>query len=120
MRPDVVVRWVARAWSVASGLVLFAFVFGGGESLRPTGQQTIGLLLFPVGVVAGFAIAWWREAIGGLVTVGSLALFYVWMFAHDGRLPPSPYFLLLAAPGFLFLASAVVRGRRGRSGFPGV
>jgi len=107
-------RWVARAWGVASTLLLLAFMFGGREHLRPTANQAIGLLCFPVGVIAGFAVAWRREGVGGLITLGSLALFYVWMLARDGRFPAGPYFLLLAAPGFLHATSALIAGCRGR------
>jgi hypothetical protein len=76
--------------------------------MRPTANEAVGLLLFPIGVVVGFGIAWWREGVGGLVTVGSLALFYLWMLGRDGRLPAGPYFLLFAAPGFLHTANALL------------
>ena len=105
---NVVLHWTARVWSIASVVLILAFVLGGRESVRPTANEAVGLLLFPIGVVVGFAIAWWREGVGGLITVASLALFYLWMFARDGRLPASPYFLLFAAPGFLHIASALL------------
>jgi len=66
-------------------------------------------------VIAGFAIAWRRELAGGLVTVGSLALFYLWLFVRDGRWPAGGYFLLFAAPGFLHVASALLAARGERS-----
>lgn len=45
--------------------------------------------------------------------MGSLAAFYLWLFARDGRLVGGPYFLLFAAPGFLHIAVALLamRGR---------
>jgi hypothetical protein len=107
MRLSAVLRWTARVWGIASFLFILAFVVGGAESMRPTAGEAFGLLLFPLGVVVGFAIAWWREGVGGLVSVGSLALFYLWMLGRDGRLPAGPYFLLLAAPGFLHTANAL-------------
>lgn len=108
MKLDVVLRWTGRIWALASLAVLAAFVFGGGESLRPTASEAVGLLLFPVGVAAGLIAGWWRQGVGGAVTVGSLALFYLWMFAQRGRIA-GPYFLLLAAPGFLFIACALLQ-----------
>src|SRR5262245_20827121 len=111
MRPETVLRWTARAWGIASALLLMAFAFGGREHLRFTAASAAVFLLFPVGVVAGFAVAWWRELAGGLVTVGSLALFYLLLFAWNGLVPSTPYFLLFAAPGFLHVASALIRGR---------
>jgi len=114
MKPEAVLRWAARAWGLASTLLILAFVFGGREHVRLTASEALGFLLFPVGVIAGFAVAWRREGVGGLITLGSLALFYAWMFARDGRFPAGPYFLLLAAPGFLHVAGALIAGHERR------
>jgi hypothetical protein len=115
MKPEAVLSWSARAWGVASAVLLLAFAFGGKEHLRLTASEAVGFLFFPLGVIAGFAIAWWRELAGGMVTIVSLALFYVWQFSQAGQLPTGPYFLLFAAPGFLHVASALLAARRGRS-----
>jgi hypothetical protein len=112
MRPETVLLWAARVWGVASALLLFAFAFGGREHLRFTAGEAVAFLLFPAGVVVGFAVAWRWELAGGLVTVGSLALFVLYVFAWSGRWP-GPYFLLFAAPGFLHVASALLAARRG-------
>lgn len=106
MRADSVLRIIARVWGVASTMLLLAFAFGGREAFRMTAGEAVGFLFFPIGVIAGFAVAWRRERLGGLITVASLALFYLWMFARSGRWSVGPYFLLFAAPGFLHLASA--------------
>jgi hypothetical protein len=108
MRAVAVLRWTGRAWGIASALLLLGFAFGGREHVRFTAGEAVGFLLFPLGVIAGFAVAWRRELVGGLVTVGSLALFYLWVFARDGRLPAGPYFLLFAAPGFLHVVIALI------------
>jgi hypothetical protein len=113
MSLQAIVRWTARAWGLASTVLLVAFALGGREDVRMTAGEAVGFLLFPVGVIVGFAVAWWRELAGGLVTVGSLALFYLWLFWRDGRLAGGPYFLLFAAPGFLHVVSALLAARRG-------
>jgi hypothetical protein len=94
------IRWIARLWSLASlaFIVLVALGTGGNIATLP-----LGMLFFPVGVSAGFVIAWWREGIGGMTTVLSLAGFYLWHIAVAGWPPRGPFFVLLAAPGFLFL-----------------
>jgi hypothetical protein len=115
MRAGIILRWAARVWGIASTLLILAFAFGGLEHLRLTPGEAVGFLCFPVGVVAGFVVAWWREGLGGVIAIGSLALFYLWMFARDGRVPGGPYFLLFAAPGFLHVASALIRRQRGQS-----
>lgn len=114
MKPESVLSWAARAWGIASALLLLAFAFGGQEHIRLTAGEAVGFLFFPLGVITGFVVAWRRELAGGLVTVGSLALFYLWLTARDGKLPTSPYFLLFAAPGFLHIASATIVALRGR------
>ena len=112
MKPETVLRWTARVWGVASALLLFGFAFGGREHLRLAAAEAVAFLFFPVGVVVGFAVAWRRELAGGLVTLGSLALFALYLFAWSGRWI-GPYFLLFAAPGCLHVASALLAGRRG-------
>ena len=98
---------------IAGALLLLAFAFGGREHFRFTAAEAVGLLLFPVGVIVGFAVAWRRELVGGLVTISSLILFFLWLFARGGSSRGTPYFLLFAAPGFLHVASALIAGRRG-------
>jgi hypothetical protein len=103
--------WIARAWGIASALLLCAFAFGGRENLRFTLATGAAFLFFPVGVVAGFAVAWWHELAGGLVTMGSLVMFYLLFFAMNGWAPGAAYFLLFAAPGFLHVANALIATR---------
>lgn len=120
MSARAVLRWTARVLGVASTLLLLAFAFGGREHFQLTAVEAVGFLFFPVGVIVGFALAWWRELTGGLVTVGSLALFYLWLYSRDGRLPAGPYFILFASPGFLHIASALLAawGRSTSTGIP--
>lgn len=110
MKLEIALCWVARAWGVASSVLLFMFAFGGREHLRFTVHEAVAFLFFPVGVVAGFVLAWRRELVGGMVSVGSLALFYVCLFAFAGRVPMTPWFLVFAAPGFLHIASGMIAG----------
>ena len=111
--PTVTLRWIARLWGVASALLLFAFAFGGHEHLRFTPHEAILFLLFPVGVIAGFVIAWWRELSGGLVAAGCFFLFSLLLASWTGRWP-GLYFMLFAAPGFLHIATSIL-ARLGRA-----
>ncbi len=113
MRLDTALRWTAHIWALLSTLTVLAFATGGNESLRMTLGETIGFLCFPIGMVIGFGVASWRQGIGGLITVASLALFYAWHISRTGTCPTGPWFLLLATPGFLHLASALVARRHG-------
>lgn len=102
-----VLRWVARLGSIASLAMLLAFAFG--EPGRPSPSEWLGIALFPIGVSLGMVAGWWREGLGGLVTLLSLAGFYGWMFAFRHGMPVGPYFLLFSSPGLLFLACAALR-----------
>jgi len=82
-------------------------------------RDLVGLLLFPVLTGVGLVVAWWREGLGGAITVGSLIAFYIWLGVMDGRLPRGPWFALVAAPGLLFLVVwAMVRMIRRREDVP--
>lgn len=96
-------------------LFIAAFALGGSGDV-PNAAEVIGLILFPFGVSVGLIIAWWREWLGSLIGVASLAAFYVWMTMLDGQLPKGPYFILLAAPALLFLASWMLQWTRPEAG----
>jgi hypothetical protein len=99
-----VIRWTARIWSIASlGLILAFYI---GEGFNPALFKPIEWLLhlfFPVGISVGMILAWWKESIGGSLTVGSLIMFYLIHFATTNKFPRGWAWLVFAAPGFLFL-----------------
>lgn len=99
-------NWIARVWSLAGIAFVLVFFLGevfGGQGVRPTAAEWIGLALWPIGVGIGLAVAWFRKGLGGAIASGSVIGFYVWNFLERGRFPKGPYFLLVAAPGVLFL-----------------
>jgi hypothetical protein len=103
-------KWAARVLSVLSvGVILLFFV---GEGFDPSGvtlRVWVALLLFPVMVVAGMLIAWRREGLGGVVSIAGLAAFYLYSAVLNGGTPRGLAFLILSAPGFLFLLYALAR-----------
>lgn len=99
---DVIVRWTARLWSLATIGFVLAFIVG--EGVRLSGlHEWIGFVFFPVGVCVGMLLAWRFEGTGGLVAVTSLMVFYLVSLVSVGRFPAGWGFLVFAAPGFLFL-----------------
>jgi hypothetical protein len=106
-----IVRWIAGAWSIVSlGFVLLIVV---GEVVfphapLPTLRDLLKMILFPFGTCAGMILAWRWEGLGGGITVGSLLAFYAALRLTEGRFPGGPYFVLIAAPGILFLLSWAV------------
>ncbi|NCO40202.1 MAG: hypothetical protein COZ06_02375 [Armatimonadetes bacterium CG_4_10_14_3_um_filter_66_18] len=102
----VALRWLARGLSVASvGLVLLFLVGEGPPPLRALPQ----LLLFPLGVCLGMVLAWKWEVLGGAVTTAAVAGFYLQNYVATGGLPKGPWFLLIAAPGLVFLAAGILK-----------
>jgi hypothetical protein len=85
--------------------LVLAFIVG--EGFNPSGlNEWLGVLLFPVGISVGMILAWWKEGLGGSITVGSLLAFYVVHLTTAGTLPKGWAWLAFAAPGFLFLLSS--------------
>lgn len=107
------IRWLARLLSLLSiGLFLLIFI---GEEFDPTVitfREWVGLFFFPFGITVGMILAWWREAVGGAITIGSLLAFYLVDFILSGDFPGGPFFLLFALPGFLFLICAKLEESR--------
>jgi hypothetical protein len=102
-------RLAARGWSVASVTLLLGFIVGEGVDVaRLSALEAAGFLFFPVGLCVGMAVAWRRPALGGGITVGSLAAFYVLHRASAGAFPRGAAWLAFAAPGFLFLTSGLL------------
>ncbi len=104
------VRWTARVWSICSIGLLIGFVVGEGINPKTSGEA-VGLLFFPLGISLGMVLAWWKEGLGGSVTIGCLAVFYAIHFATAGSLPRGAAWSVIAAPGFLFLLSWLKSGR---------
>jgi hypothetical protein len=111
-----VVRWTARILTIVSiGLVLLFIV---GEGFNPTKikpREWLGLLFFPVGISVGMILAWWKEGLGGSITVGSLCMFYMIDFATTNRFPNGWAWFAFAAPGFLFILCWYLMRRTSKS-----
>ncbi|MFM8872288.1 MAG: hypothetical protein ACKOJI_02825, partial [Phycisphaerales bacterium] len=99
------IRWLARAPSLASIGLLVAFATSGGA--WPSALEWALIACFPVGTVAGMAIAWRKEIVGGLVTLASLAAFYAIYAVAGGGPPTGPWFVAFAAPGLALLGCGI-------------
>ena len=108
-----IVRWIARVWMIASLVLILAFVVG-ERSFPGTLTEWLGFAFFPVGILVGMFVAWWREGTGGAITVGSLVVFYLVHSATSGVFPRGVAWLAFAAPGFLFMF-CWYRSRTGRA-----
>ncbi len=114
-------RWTARAGSILMTGVLLLFALGEGSSHSSVSAPELLLFaFFPIGVFLGMAVAWWWERLGGSITVAALAGFYLMHHLASSRFPSGLAFVLIAAPGFFFLAAGLLSPRDPRgSAFPG-
>jgi hypothetical protein len=108
-----VLRWAARAGSIASVCLVLAFIVG-ERSLPATRNEWVGFLFFPGAVCAGMILAWFEERLGGAVSCGGLLVFYIFNFVVAGRFPKGWAWFAFAAPGFLFLMSGYLSPRSRR------
>ncbi len=102
--PLALLEMLARVASIAS-ITLLLLLFQ-GEAFNPfsvTPEEWAGLIFFPIGVMVGMIIAWWKEGVGAAVTLGSLLAFY-FVYGHLFRNHIGGWpFIAFASPGFLFL-----------------
>ncbi|MFM8732487.1 MAG: hypothetical protein ACKOGJ_08270, partial [Phycisphaerales bacterium] len=87
------------------------FATSGGN--WPTALEWVLIACFPVGTVAGMAIAWRKEIVGGLVTLASLAAFYAIYAVAGGGPPTGPWFVAFAAPGLALLGCGIASRLKG-------
>jgi len=100
---QLVVRWTARLSSVLIiGVFLLMFLGEGFEPAKVKPIEWVMLLFGPFGLILGMIIGWWKEGLGGAITILCfLAALSVGGYSGSG----AAYFLVCAAPGFLFLLS---------------
>lgn len=102
--PLAVIELIARVGSIAS--ITFLLLLFQAEVFHPreiAPREWIGLLFFPLGVIAGMVISWFKEGVGATITLGSLLGFYLvygYLFQYHIA---GWWFLVFASPGFLFL-----------------
>ncbi len=108
--------WCARSWAAINLLLLFYlyFVVGGGDTTASFGPHQWTLFaFFPLGVIAGLAIGWWKELLGAFLTIVGLGGFYVLTIMDTGRMTQGGWaFLFFAGPGFLYLLHALLLDSR--------
>ncbi len=100
---QLVVRWTARISSIPIIIVfLMMFVGEGFELAKVKPIEWVMLLFGPFGLALGMILGWWKEGLGGAITILSfLAALLVGDYSGSG----AGYMLICASPGFLFLLS---------------
>jgi len=108
--PMAFVEFLARAGSVIS-ITLLLLLFQ-SEALHPSEiapREWFGLVFFPIGIIVGLAIAWWKEGLGVSITLASLLAFYL-VYGYLLRYHVAGLaFVIFASPAFLFFFHWVLR-----------
>lgn len=102
-----IILWSARL--LGSFVIVFllittiAEIFSNSNIIAMNNSDVIALLLFPISTIIGLLIAFKRESIGGLITVGGIMVF------HILRPELAASFLInsFAIPGLLYIIYAV-------------
>ncbi|MCK5793359.1 MAG: hypothetical protein KAH12_01535 [Anaerolineales bacterium] len=103
-----IIRWIARIWAALMlAFMLFMFIAhivedGIGPEFSLTLRESLMMVSMFVSL-AGLALAWKWERLGGILTVGGMAAFYLFDLAFSGTFPRTPTFFIVAFPGVLFL-----------------
>ena len=100
-----VIRWTGRVLTLFSVAFILLFFFGEADftqTPRLSGQEMVSLLFFPLGMILGNVLGWWREGLGAVITLASLCIFYVLDLVFTGTFPSGPYFALLASPSLFY------------------
>jgi hypothetical protein len=101
---NTIFRWLARALSILSMAILLVFACGEGLAWSHfTPRELLLFVFFPLGFCVGMVVGWWREGLGGGITVASLVAFYLLDRFLSGSFPRGFAFAVLAVPGILFL-----------------
>lgn len=107
-----IMRLIARIWAgVMLAFMLFMFIAhiiedGIGPALDFSPRDSLMMVSMVLSVL-GLALAWKWERPGGILTLASMAAFYIINFAFDGNFPRGPVFLIIALPGVLFILSSL-------------
>ena len=108
--PMVLIEFLARVGSVMS-ITLLVLLFQ-AEAFHPSEiapREWFGLVFFPIGVIVGLVISWWKEGLGISITVGNLLAFYfVYGYLLDYHIGGWA-FVMFASPAFLFFFHWVLR-----------
>lgn len=108
---EYLIRVVARGASIVCLAIILLFFLGEDFALGTLSvEEWIGFAFFPVGVLVGLVLAWREEAIGGVITLASVAGFYLvygWVLNSTFRMGWA--FVPFLLPGILFVIYGYVR-----------
>jgi hypothetical protein len=102
-------HWTARVLSLAVlGFVLLFIIGEGGFNLVTMSARESVMMFFFLMTCMGLIVAWHSEAVGGLLAILSMALFYVANWIFSGHFPRGWAFAAIGLPALLFLLCSLL------------
>jgi hypothetical protein len=97
-------RWLANAAGLLMVIVFLMFFIGEGgfNPLRVTMKESLLMICFLV-ACGGLVVALRNEAIGGLMAIMGMAIFFLIELISRGDIPRSLFFSIIPMIGFLHL-----------------
>jgi hypothetical protein len=93
---------------LAAAVVLLFVVFAIGQGLPPLAAMNASFAAVGV-MLIGFVLVWWKDWLGGVISLAGLAWFQAIEIAVNGQ-PSGGLFLWFAVPGVLALLAGLTRG----------
>ena len=93
---------------VGTALILLFVVFALGLGVPPLGEMNAGFIALAL-MLTGFALMWWHDLAGAVLSLLGIGLFYGLEFVANGHAPGGWVFPLCFAPGVLGVIAWIVR-----------
>jgi hypothetical protein len=108
------IRWIARVGATLLLIIVIMLIFGEGvPSVKLTVTEIILFIPFLV-MVAGLAVSWKVECLGGFLTVGGFIVFWAIDSIASGNLSIGKFFFFFPAVGVLFILCCLIDKKRGQ------
>jgi hypothetical protein len=102
-------HWTARVLSLAVvGFVLLFIIGEGGFNLITMRARESVMMFFFLMTCVGLIVAWHSEAVGGVLAILSMTLFYVANWIFSGHFPRGWAFAAIVLPALLFLLCSLL------------
>lgn len=110
-------RWLGRVSGLVVALLFVAFWVHAPPHYPALETRMLVQLALLITAVAAMLLGWWRERIGGVVSLLALVGFLVLEATAIRKVPTMPAVYAMMLPGLLLLAAAR-QARAGREGSP--
>ncbi len=97
------VHWIGCFLGTALALLFTTFTIAEGPP--PLSDGSIALTVTAI----GFLLSWWRDLLGGLMSMAGIGGFYLWHLTETGNFPGGWVFPLCFIPVILLVISSLLR-----------